>query len=1363
MERLSNGFIHVHTDNSMFDSAMTVKTLCKKAKELGAPAVALTDHGTLSGIMDFVKFAKEYEIKPVLGVEGYLDGRHIVLLAIDYTGYIAISKMMSEAENYKPNGKPQLTKEILENYMSEGKEGHGHIIISSACMGGIIASILLKNEKLEGKIKKEKKKQAKQERPNNPIYLKMCKQLNDCEQKINFLIEKRDEVKKIANQSVKGLENKIKKAKTEESKTELEIELKKKNEEKEKASAIYEEIVENIALLASKKSEFKKIIKKSEESQMRFLDIEKEINDLKEQMEPENTLYQEAKQEAFYFENLCGRNNFYMEIQYHGIEAEKKCMTQIAKIAREINLPLLATNDAHMPTNSPDDILARQLMRSGYDGKWKELLQGDEELYLKTDEELRIALKRIFPDDIVNEAMNNVSVVLERCNVKFERHNFYPRFKCPDGMTAKEMLRKLALQGKKEKFPEGWSKEYEKRLEMELETMDAMDVNDYHLIVWDLINYGRTIQNIPYDELPKVPLTIEGAKEWVEKKGYKIGYGIGPGRGSAAGSLVCYLIGITSLDPIKYGLLFARYLNLERVTMPDIDTDYANQVREKCMKYARAKYGANAVCNIMTKNTQAARGAIRNCTRYYSDKKFGDGTHLYDLGDEIAKKIPFKPGIKLVDVIDDLKENYKDNPDALEIIHMATLVEGTLNSYGMHAAGVIISDNNDIRTHIPLRKINDAWTTQCDMVQAEELGLLKMDFLGLKNLNILTDAAKMIYKNHGILIDYEKVPLNDKNVLKCIFSKGMTNGVFQFESGGMKKMLQNFKPEDFTDLILLVACYRPGPMQFLDGTAEKNGGINIIKVKNGKQNISYLVPQLESILKDTYGAIVYQEQVMEICQKLAGYTLGQADIVRRYMSKKKTEKLEHERQSFICGDFERNIPGCIKNGIPEEIANKIFDQMIDFAKYAFNKSHAACYAKVSYLTGYIKYYYPEEFLAAMINWSPDKIRECMSDAKKLNIKVLPPDVNNSEHGFICSKGEIRFGLNAIKGVKALAQEIEKERKTNGLFHSMKEFFERTNVGTGDAEALIEAGALDCFSNNRQAMLNVKDSIIEQIKTIREKKQKVVNLLYSEKCLTQAKNLEELKEMMKSTGPNGEKIDFSKDIKRMPTVKKIELRIQDAHKKLFEAKRQLSDIRIPNYLQENNKYKLKREKERIGVYISGHPLDSYQKPANAVDIDSIYETKSICLYGMVTDLRFKERASDRKPMAFFTLEDKTSVVDVCVFTKEFASFGYLLEEGEIVKITGQCVKEEGDGINDEDEVEEKLKIFSKSLTVMKENQPSVIIEVKDMYEWQTEVRNEILPYILEGGSKLFVFDKMMGEMRETAYYVSQKIKERIQTI
>jgi DNA polymerase-3 subunit alpha len=800
--------------------------------------------------------------------------------------------------------------------------------------------------------------------------------------------------------------------------------------------------------------------------------------------------------------------------------------------------------------------------------------------------------------------------------------------------------------------------------------------------------------------------------------------------------------------------------------MPDIDSDFASECRGLVIEYVKKKYGKNAVCCIATKATQAAKGAVRNCARLLGSELYKDTKTFLSLGDQIAKQIPNKPNTSFKDKvkfeynghtyadIDDLNmvegtnfnekelpeevkfetlgqqliNQFSDNANAVKIIKNAMLVEGTSTHYGMHAAGVIISDNNDISDYVPLMwdEKNQVWKSQCDMVEAEENGLLKMDFLGLEQLSIITKALRLIKKRTGKAIDIEKVAI-EANVLKDIYQKGLTNSIFQFESGGMKKMLRQFKPDTIEDVILLNAAYRPGPMQYLP---------KIIAIKQGKEVQDYLVPELEPILKNTYGSIIYQEQVMRICQDLAGFTLGGADMVRRYMSKKKADKLEHEREAFINGDPERSIKGCVGNGIDATDANELFDQMMDFAAYAFNKSHACAYSFVSYYTAWLKDHYPTEYLCAdMDSIILDKIPGRIEDCKKFGIKVLSPNINKSMIGFSVDDKDILFGLGSIKNVGSSAEAIIREREENGAFLSFKDFLKRGHVKKDSTESLIKAGALDCFCDNRLAMLKVMPTLLDSIKKINDKT-KTVNGKKAELAELEATANHDTKEYQKK-------------------VASLNRSIQTAEKAIEDANLAFEAVIVPS-ISEDKKERLTAEKELIGVYVSAHPLDEYDSPEKlgATPIADLEPAKEVKIFGIMKNVRKTVRKKDGAPMAFFQLEDKTEVVDVNCYTKAFAEYGIFVEEDAVVMITGSCNQE--DAFNGEED-EKVLKVNVTSIEVVKPTRPSVLIHCDDITEW-TEIYKKLEPYKVSDGYTLVVHFRNTNTLQKARFNVSAEFLE-----
>ena len=749
-------------------------------------------------------------------------------------------------------------------------------------------------------------------------------------------------------------------------------------------------------------------------------------------------MYEDAKKAALRYQDIFGKGNFFLELQDHGIPEQQNVNQQLLKMHRETGIELVATNDVHYTLAEdaqPHDVLL--CLQTG-----KKLADEDRmryeggQYYVKSPEEM----ERLFP--YAPEALENTHKIAQRCHVEIEFGvTKLPKFGVPEGYTSWEYLNELCFKGLEERY-QPVTEELKERLNYELSTIRNMGYVDYFLIVWDFIKYARD-----HDIM------------------------VGPGRGSAAGSLVAYTLGITQLDPIRYDLLFERFLNPERVSMPDIDVDFCFERRQEVIDYVRRKYGDDCVVQIVTFGTLAARGVIRDVGRVMDLP--------YAQVDTIAKMIPQELNItidKALQMNPEFKKAYEEQKEIHDLIDTAKRLEGLPRHTSMHAAGVVISQK-DVSEYVPLSRASDgSIVTQFTMTTLEELGLLKMDFLGLRTLTVIQNAVHLIEQDAGVKLDMQHIDYNDKKVLDSL-GTGRSDGVFQLESAGMKNFMKELKPQSLEDVIAGISLYRPGPMDFIP---------QYIRGKNRPDTIKYDCPQLEPILKPTYGCIVYQEQVMQIVRNLAGYTLGRSDLVRRAMSKKKAAVMEKERQNFVYGNEEEGVPGCIANGISEQMANKIYDDMIDFAKYAFNKSHAAAYAVVSYQTAFLKYYYPVEFMAALMTSvieMPTKVAEYIQVCRQMNIKILPPDVNRGAYGFSVDNGAIRYGLSAIKSVgRPVINALVEEREANGEYRSLKDFIERL-TGTVNKRAIenfIKAGALDCLEGNRRQKMLVYGQIVDSI-------------------------------------------------------------------------------------------------------------------------------------------------------------------------------------------------------------------------------------------------------------------------------------------
>lgn len=1306
------GFTHTHCEDSRFDSAANVDEIFARAKTMGAKAVAITDHGTLTVVEAAKQASAKYGVNYIPGTEAYykdttvdVDRRmHLILLAKDIEGYNAISLAVTKSNaNMDGHDFPRMTDAILEECFGKGSKGHGHVIATSACMGGVIASVLLMNDTVQKEIDKLVVKKSKLNNPESPAYLSACKKVEEIKEELNSISEILPNLIKL---SKTPFVKKEKTLKTFEGTSEYECKKAELDAEKTRCAEATKEVEALKNRRTTLKLEEKRLlegIKPVLKDTEKYFAITEKIETLKKGIFSTEELYQKAIAQTQKFVNLFGKDNFYCELQNHGIKEEAIVMPIIAKIAEELNLPVIAADDAHMISNSPDEIKARQLIRSLRFNKWEEIDAADAEMYMKSNKELATALEKILPAHTVNQAIKNIKTVVDSCNVIFKSEPHYPKFHSKTTTEdAVSRLRRLSREGISWRYPnpKDWTIEHEERLEYELDIITKLGFCDYLCIVEDFLRYGRLLGKIDLND-PRyladpynMDLLTELAKD-------RVGLGIGPGRGSAVGSIVCYLVGITGVDPMKYGLIFERFLNVERVTMPDIDSDFKTDIRDRALDYVKHVYGKDAVCCIMTRGTQAAKASIRNTARLLGSEKYNDTAHFLSLGDAISKKIPSKIGIKLNDCYEDLLKEFGSNSDAVEIINNAKLIEGTFINVGMHAAGVIIADNGDVKQYVPLmwNKDKEQWMTQCEKDPCEAIGLLKMDFLGLRNLNIITETLIRIKENTGKSIDIEKVPF-EREVFAKIFATGNTNSVFQFESGGMKKMLRQFQPESIEDIILLVAAYRPGPMQYLD---------SIIAVKHGRQKPDYVIPEMESILGQTYGYPVYQEQIMQIFNKFAGFSLGESDIIRRYMSKKKTEKFAAYKDKFI--------DGIVSRGANPVKAEEFWSQLVEFSKYAFNKSHAAAYAVVAYYTAYLKLHYPAEYLCSVMNDTKfEKLGGLITDCKGFGIPVYPADINYSEEKFSTKKGGIVVGLGLVKAVGNSAESIILNRQTEGPYKSFADFMLRTSCKKDVAESLAYAGAFDAFSNNRQALVEVVSDYTDVVKKIKAKKTVIES-------------------------------EYDKDNKK--EVAKVE-RAQVALNTLMST---LNNISINSHSQENYLVRLANEKDRVGTFVSGHPLDTYGQPSdfNCTAISDLDVGKNVAIMGVITNLRIVQRKSDGADLAFFTLEDQTGTIDINCFTATYADYKNLIAEDAVVVINGACI-EDVDNITDET----VLKINAKSLKTIKVKKNRIIVEVASPMDWHDNVYDKIKPYRDNNGVELIVFDKMNGCFRNTNLLVNHEI-------
>ena len=908
--------------------------------------------------------------------------------------------------------------------------------------------------------------------------------------------------------------------------------------------------------------------------------------------------YEDAVEEALRLQNLFGRGNFFLELQDHGMPEQRTVNSQLLRMSEEYKIPLIATNDVHYTYDTDweahDILLCIQTGKKVHDQDRMRYEGG--QYYLKSPEEMQ-ELFRYAP-----EAIQNTELIAKRCNVEIEFGvQKLPQYDVPAGYTAEEYLTKLCEEGLRRRYEN--YQDYEDRLHFELETIKQMGYVDYFLIVWDFINYAKQNHIM-----------------------------VGPGRGSAAGSLVSYALAITDIDPIRYNLLFERFLNPERVSMPDIDVDFCYERRGEVIDYVTQKYGKDKVVQIITFGTMAARNVIRDVGRVL-DMPYG-------AVDQIAKMIPAELNItidKALQENSEFKRAYETDTQIRNLIDMAKRLEGLPRHSSMHAAGVVIS-KEPIMEYVPLSRGSDgSIVTQYVMTTLEELGLLKMDFLGLRTLTVIQDALEMIKTNIGLSIDLNEIDYNEINVLEMI-GAGKTEGVFQLESAGMKSFMRELRPQTLEDIIAGIALYRPGPMDFIP---------KYIAGKNSGKEIVYDCPQLKPILEPTYGCIVYQEQVMQIVRDLAGYSLGGADILRRAMSKKKDSVMQAERKRFVYGDEKTGVAGCIKNGISEQVANKIYDDMVDFAKYAFNKSHAAAYAIVCYQTAYLKFYFPVEFMAALMTSVMDrltKLGEYIQECKGLSIDILPPDINEAESTFAARGKNIRYGLSAIKGVgRNVIDAIVEERKENGPYQDIYDFCQRLalkDINKRTVENLIKAGAFDSLGFTRKQLIHIYMDVMDKV-------------------------------------ASDKKSDISGQLSFFDIAE--------------EETRAAFMIRVPDVGEFDQEVLLEFEKEVLGIYLSGHPLDAYseilKKNTTAKTIDFlrdeegrvIVHDQSMATIGGIISKVTNKSARNGKPMAFLTLEDLFGTVEVIVFPADYVLNRPLIVEGKRVLIKGKVtIDSDADG-------------------------------------------------------------------------------------
>ena len=981
-----------------------------------------------------------------------------------------------------------------------------------------------------------------------------------------------------------------------------------------------------------------------------------------------NRNYEKAKSIALRYKEIFGEDNYYIEIQDHNLPEQKEVNSELIKLSKEIGVGLVATNDVHYVRKEDskihDILMCIQMGKTVNDPA--RMRFGSDEFYLKSRQEM----ESIFPD--VQEALDNTVKIAQRCNVEFDFNTIHlPQYDVPSGYTPNEYLRMLCFKGLKERY-ENPSKEILDRLEYELGVIEKMGYVEYFLITWDFINFARENSIM-----------------------------VGPGRGSAAGSIVSYTLYITDIDPIKYSLLFERFLNPERISMPDIDIDFCYERREEVIDYVKRKYGDDHVAQIITFGTMGAKAAIRDVGRVLDVS--------YNKVDNIAKEIPFALGMtidKALDTNPNLRKLYEEDGETKEIIDVSRKIEGMLRHASTHAAGVVIS-KKPIDEYVPLYKHQDAITTQFTMTTLEELGLLKMDFLGLRTLTVIRDALDLIEKNHNVKINFSTMEYDDPKVYELLAS-GNTLGVFQLESAGMRSFMKQLKPDNFEDIVAGISLYRPGPMDSIP---------NYINNKNNPEHVEYLHEKLKPIMEVTYGCLVYQEQVMQVVRDLGGYSYGRSDLVRRAMGKKKMDVMEKERQYFIHGKFDDNgeleIEGCVRNGVPEDIGNKIFDDMIDFAKYAFNKSHAAAYGVLAYETAYLKAHYPVEFMAALITsvmGNTDKVVEYIKECNNLKIDVLKPDINKSFTKFSVEHNSIRFGLAAVKNVGVnVLNNIIAEREAGGEFKDFNEFCKRLDSKDSNKriiESLIKCGAFDEMGDNRASLLLGYEKLLESISMDRKKN------LAGQVSLFDGFGMDE---------------SMSNDIQNMYTLPKV------------------------NELEE--KERLYLEKEVLGMYVSGHPLSQYKEELkknttiNNADLNDLKDDyvsylnlneKEVVMGGIIVNKTI--RTTKRNDlMAIIELEDLYGVIEVIVFPQVLQKYNTIIQEDKIIYVEGRLsIKED-----------ENAKLIAREIrdmsTESNQHKPNLYLKISSIED--KELVNDLISIVTKypGDNDVYIYAENIKQM------------------
>lgn len=1267
--------LHIHTENSLKECGLKIDDVLKKLKEMGFEKAVLGDACNMTGAVEFCNKAGKYGITPVLGVECLLqeqDGKSkILLVAKGKEGYVSLCRLVTDANaNLSNTGKPMLTVDQLK--------GHAGLIV---CCGGIESYIAypyrINNQykKLSESTPQAETQETKEENQHERLeeIQAALKEKREERKRIQSEIKKRNAALAISGGTLKD--------------DCLEKELERIKKEINRFSRIEKTVKKQISDVQKKAEK----IKEKEEA----------AKQIRAQIISQEEVLEKMKERLGNLKRIFGKD-LAVEITSHGEKEEREINNMLLRCAEELSVVPVLSEDSYTLDGTKEEVLKWHLVQSLQENAWVPTRPTSENYGIEQEDGLLKRMDGSIPKERFASLAENTDLVFQSCSMTFDKKEHYPKYPVPEGKTATCLMEQRAraaipkLYGK-----DGWTADREEKLKEEIAVIDKTGYSDYTLTIADILNDARAMA------APEVISCL-----------------VGPGRGSGAGSLVNYLMGITSLDPVEYGLIFERYLNIERVSPPDIDSDIATSIRDALVSKIKEKYkkkeGSIGVCGILTKNRLTAKAAIRAAGRILSHKQYGNTTALYSLSDRMSKSLPSDPKLKLSGHTNELKESFTSK-DAAKILHYALLLEGTVQAYGTHAAGVIISDSGDITDYAPLINIGTketpVWNIQYDMVESESIGLLKMDMLGLSTLDICYTALRLIYARHGKKIDLYHIPF-EKEVFREIYSKGATDGVFQCESAGMKRMWMDLKPTNIEDIIAGIALYRPGPMDFIPA---------YIKGKENPSSIQYKTEKLRPILESTYGCIVFQEQVMRIVRDLAGYSMGRSDLVRRAMSKKKEDVMAQERQNFVYGNPEEGIPGCAGNGIAPEIANSIYDDMVDFAKYAFNKSHAAAYALVSYQTAWLKYHYPEEFMTAAMDVAarqnaPEKLPGLLHECRRLGIEVLPPDVNRSKEGFSIVDGKILYGLWAVKSVKENAPEVVLARKP--IYHSFKEFLLTCKANKTTVTSLIKAGAFKALQPSRTGLLESLNDLLPMRKKIWAQQEK-------EKETQNAMEKEE------------------------PGTKKYELaclKHRNAQRALHALMEEYEAYTIP-FKPDPVKEKLDYEKETLFAYLTAHPLDAYDEDPECVCMGNIgasdIGTKGAAVMGCILGFKEVKRKKDGRPMAVFTLQDKTGEQKCICYSGKYREYQEVLKEGHV--IYAFC------NINGDIEDAEKPILSINFARLLTPNlNPVLFSTTKDGIPNALEA---VTPYLEEQGHPLFWHIKdgdHPGQLIVTGKYVSQDI-------